>query len=154
MSIEYQQHGDGSTRLVDDQTANTVGYMDGTSRVLVKKIGTISRTTTTDTTLFNIPGNAVPTKLSLFGSAASNAGTTATINVGLNSTSNQFLSGFDVKTSTTGAGQVLPNGATNLQASVGSTVSPQVPVTGKYAETGTASTSGGPWYVEMEYYVP
>lgn len=154
MSIEPQVFADGSRRYVDDQTANTVGYMDGTSRMAVKKVGSITRTTTTDTTLFTIPGNAVPTKLNIFGSAASNAGTTATINVGLNSTSAYFLSGFDVKTTTSGAGQVLPNAATNLQASVGSTVSPQVPVTGKYAETGTASTSGGPWYVELEYYVP
>lgn len=151
MSIEIQQHDDGSMRLVDDQTANTVAYIDGTSRTLVKKIGQITRTTTSDTDLFTLPANAVPTSLRIFSGTASNAGTTATINVGLGSTSGYFLSGFDVKTSTSGAGQVVPNAAAELFTGIGADA---LSVTGKYAETGTASTTGGPWNVEIEYYLP
>lgn len=111
---------------------------------------TIARTDTTAKNLFKIPGNAVIHELRINGAAASNAGTSATISVGKTGTNNHYLNAYDVKTAGTGAGQNLPNGATNL----GNVGMAEIQVVGIYAESGTASSSGGPWTVTMLYSLP
>jgi len=109
---------------------------------------TIARTDTSAKNLFRLPAYARPIRLSIFGTAASDAGTTATISVGKTGANTHFLNGHDVKTSSSGAGQVHPNGATNLDAVVGTS---DIQVTGIYAETGSASTAGGPWTVVIDF---
>ena len=47
-------------------------------------------------------------------------------------------------------GHISEAGATNMFTTVGTTA---VQVVGIYAETGTASTTGGPWNVVIEYYL-
>lgn len=109
---------------------------------------TVARTDTSAKTLFTLPMDAQIVSFRVFGAAVSNAGTTATLSVGKSGgTGAEYLSAFDVKGST-GAGQQSPTAALLLAptAAAADTV-----VTGIYAETGTASTSGGAWTVIMEF---
>lgn len=109
----------------------------------------------TDTVAFNgavLPKDAVITGMYVVGQAASNAATTATISVGTSATSNELINAFDVKTAATGQGYV-PAGGAAVGSAMMEKLTADVPVYVKYAETGTASTAGGPWYVKIEYTV-
>lgn len=149
MAIHQKNFDDGSSRLVDGATANTVMYADGTSRVSATKINSVARTDTSAKNLFKIPANAIPIGVRVWGGTLSNAGTTATVSVGKTGTNTHFVNAFDVKGGTAAA-QNYPT-ASNLFASVGTA---EIQVVGIYAETGTASSAGGPWYVAMDYYLP
>lgn len=149
MGIEVQQFGDGSRRLIDDQTGNTIKYADGTSRVCVSKIGSVARTDTTDKNLFTLPATAQVTKIRIWYGTASNAGTSATLSVGKTGTDTFFINAQDVKG--VAAGTQVDATATNLYASVGTAA---IQVVGIYAETGTASNTGGPFNIQLEYFVP
>lgn len=105
-------------------------------------------------TQVTIPGGAIPIKLSIWGKLNSNT-TTGTISLGLdNITSNHFLSSYNVADVPTGQGQQLPRAALNFFAAL-----PLMPVgqahtiVGRYSESAT-STFGGPWFVDLEYYLP
>lgn len=109
----------------------------------------------TDTTAFQaawLPKDAVITGIYVVGAAASDAATTATIDVGTTTTANELLASYDVKTAATGEGYNVAGGA-----AVGSALmvkqTADKPIYAKYTETGTASTTGGPWYVKIEYTV-
>jgi hypothetical protein len=105
----------------------------------------IARTDTVAKVLFTLPRDAVILALHVFGAAVSNAGTTATISVGKQGgNGHEYLNAFDVKGST-GAGQQTPSAAAGL----GVAATSDTVVTGIYAETGTASTTGGPWTVTL-----
>lgn len=109
----------------------------------------------TDTTAFVatvLPKDAVITGMYVIGHAASNAASTATVSVGTTATANEYLDGFDVKTAATGEGY-NPAGAAAVGSAFMTKLTADVPVYAKYAETGTASTSGGPWFVKIEYSV-
>lgn len=113
--------------------------------------GSITRANTTATPIGDpIPAGSTLIALTVFGAAVSNAGTTATLSVGKSGgTGTEYLNAFDVKGST-GSGQQTPTAATNLG---GSGANP-VQVTCTYAETGTASGSGGPWQITLTYAPP
>lgn len=149
MGIERQQYDDGSLRYVGDTTSNNVLYMDETSRVRVAKIGSVARTDTAAKNLFTIPANAIVTEVRIWTATLSDAGTTATVSVGKTGSNTFFVNAFDVKGGTAKA-QNRPTCA-NLQASVGSAA---IQVVGIYAETGGASTTGGAFFVAVEYYLP
>jgi len=109
----------------------------------------------TDTTAFVgawLPKDAVITGLYVIGAAASDAASTATIGIGSTSSANEYLAAFDVKTAATGEGY-SPAGAAAVGSAMMSKLTADVAVYAKYAETGTASTTGGPWYVKIEYSV-
>ena len=109
----------------------------------------------TDTTAFQgavLPKDAVITGIYVIGAAASDAATTATVSVGSTATSNEYVNAYDVKTATTGAGY-NPAGSKAVGTAMMSKLTADTPVYAKYAETGTASTTGGPWYVKLEYVV-
>jgi hypothetical protein len=109
----------------------------------------------TDTTAFvaaHLPKDAVVTGLYVIGQVASDAGTTGTISVGTTATSNEIISAFDVKTAATGEGY-SPAGAAAVGSYMCEKLTADTPVYAKYAETGTASTTGGPWFVKIEYSV-
>jgi hypothetical protein len=142
------QADDGSFRIVDNESGNTVLEADENTKVAVRKVASITRTMTTDTNLFTLPANAVPIGVHLVSNTESNAGTTAVVDVGVTGTDTEYLSGIDVKGQ---SGQIACPGATNLGVSVGTS---SVQVVGKYAETGTASTAGGPFIVILDYYLP
>lgn len=112
--------------------------------------GTIARTDTAAKLLFTLPANAILLGFRYTSPAASDAGTTATISFGkLGGTGAEYLATQDVKTVGTGRGQQYPAGpaASLLGQSVG--VAAQG-VTGIYAESGGASTTGGPWVIEVD----
>jgi len=109
----------------------------------------------TDTTAFVgawLPKDAVITGMYVIGQAASDAATTATISVGSTATATEYLAAFDVKTAATGEGY-SPAGSAAVGSAFMEKLTADVPVYAKYAETGTASTVGGPWYVKIEYSV-
>jgi hypothetical protein len=89
----------------------------------------------------------------VIGHAASNAVTTATVSVGTTATANELLDAFDVKTAATGEGY-NPAGAAAVGTAFMSKRTADTPLYAKYAETGGASSSGGPWFVKIEYFVP
>lgn len=115
------------------------------------KVGSIPRANSgVAQTLFTIPQDAQILSLVIIGTAVSNAGTSATISVGKSGgTGAEYLSAFDVK-GATGAGQQTPTAAI-ASAMAPAAASADTTVTGTYTESGTASTSGGPWTVVMEY---
>lgn len=109
----------------------------------------------TDTTAFigaALPKDAVVTGLYVIGTVASDAATTATISVGTTATSNEIIDGFDVKTAATATGY-NPAGSKAVGTYMMRKLTADTPVYAKYAETGIASTTGGPWYVKIEYVV-
>lgn len=120
--------------------------------------GFLTRTNTTAKELFTLPKNARVLFFLIWGNAASDAATTATIKLGkVGGTGAEFLASYDVKTAASGNGLTLPN-AQLLEGY--NTASPNVDtakttvdvtVNGTYAETGTASTTGGPWTVEVYF---
>jgi hypothetical protein len=110
----------------------------------------VARTNTTASVLAVIPQDATILNVSLSGSTASDAATTATVSVGTTSTSNEWINAFDVK-GTTGSGQNFPPMVAGLGNLSGLPAGTDVQVYAKYAETGTASTTGGPWYINIYY---
>ncbi|MGN6812552.1 MAG: hypothetical protein ACTHMP_16940 [Thermomicrobiales bacterium] len=113
------------------------------------KVASVTRTMTTATTLFTLPADAQLIGLTINGAAVSNAGTTATLSIGkVGGNGHDYLNGFDVN-GATGSGQQVPSAATLPSAAL----TADTGITATYAETGTASTSGGPWQVVVEYVV-
>lgn len=120
--------------------------------------GFVTRTDTTAKQLFTLPKNARVLFFLLWGNAASNAGTTATLSLGKQGgTGLEYLNGFDVKTAATGNGMVLPNAQLLMGYNTAvpnvdvAKLTTDVTITGTYAETGAASSAGGPWTVEVYY---
>ena len=111
-------------------------------------MGTIARTDTTAKVLFTLPAGCIPVALNYTSPAVSNAGTTATISVGKQGgTGVEFLTTVDVK-GATGSGFQNPVGpAASLG---GAALAAATVVTGVYAETGGASSSGGPWVIVVD----
>lgn len=109
----------------------------------------------TDTTAFVaawLPKDAVLTGMYVVGQVASDAATSASISVGSTSTANEYLAAYDVKTAATGEGY-NPAGAAAVGSAFMEKLTADTPVYAKYTESGTASTTGGPWYVKIEYSV-
>lgn len=122
------------------------------TRESLEKVVKIVRTDTTAFVGAWLPKGAVITGMYVIGQAASDAATTANISVGSTVTATEYLSAFDVKTAATGEGYSAA-GAAAVGSAFMEKLTADVPVYAKYAETGTASTVGGPWYVKIEYAV-
>jgi hypothetical protein len=108
-----------------------------------------------------LPADATILGFRLYGTVASNATTTATIHLygqGVGPSGATFDFGtFDVK-GTYGAGTfLLPTtvnlvtGTFNAERPPATQTSGDIYIYATYAETGTASTAGGPWYIVVEY---
>jgi hypothetical protein len=107
-------------------------------------IGTIARTDTVAKTLGTLPNGSTILNVSYGVPVASDAGTTGTISVGYNGGSGtELINAASVKTT----GQLSV--ATTAQS--GTAVAAAKTVTGLYAETGTASTTGGPFPVIVTF---
>lgn len=102
----------------------------------------ILRTDTTAVLMFTIPAGSTIVSMGLTNPVVSNAATTATVTVGKSAATHEYLNAVDVKSST-GYTPSLP-----AVAAVGTS---DQPVYGIYAETGTASTAGGPYTVVCQY---
>lgn len=118
-------------------------------RLVTSYIGSIARTDTTAKTLFALPAGFLPTNILVAATAASDAGTTATISVGtVGGAQTDYLNALDVKTAGTGKGSQKPTGSGS--AWFGTPLAARQVVTGIYAESGGASTTGGPWVLIIE----
>lgn len=114
------------------------------------KVFQVARTDTVASVKAIVPADASILSVYLYGSVASNAATTATVTFNIIDNSGTISTGsYDVKTSGAVSGGVVnQTNLPNLEA---------VPLVGDkqiqavYAETGTASTLGGPWKVAVRY---
>ena len=118
-------------------------------RTIQTKIGSVARTDTAAKFLFTLPKYAQVVRVELLTAVASNAGTTATVSVGNTSAANQLVLSQDVKTA---AGYLRP-ATTAVAAGYFANATTDIPIYAIYAETGAASSSGGPWSVLVEYIV-
>lgn len=141
-----KQTDDGGIQLIEQATGESV--------LTLTKRATVARTDTTAKNLFTIPKGAIPTALRVYSTTASNAASTATLSIGKTGTAAHYLSAFDIKTTGTGSGLQDLDKAVPLNLFVVGSATASLQIIGTYAETGTASTTGGPWTVEMDYYVP
>ena len=120
------------------------------SKDLYTKVFAVSRTDTTSTLKCVLPAGASVLEISKNGSSNSDAATTATVSVVISDNTGAISTGTAVDVKTTGATTAhvqMPN-LPNIEP---------VPLTGDlritatYAETGAASTTGGPWYFKVVY---
>lgn len=129
----------------------TVSYSTPPAIEVLSKIVKVARTDTTAFDAFVLPKNAVIAGAYVMGTTASDAATTATVSVGSNpGTTNECVAAFSVKTNGVGYHAVGATGGTSM----GSQLSSDTLMKAKYVESGTASTTGGPWLVKVEYYFP
>lgn len=107
-------------------------------------LGTIARTDTAPKNLAKLPKGARVLAMYISGSVASDAGTTAVVDVGKTGTNNFYADDHNVRLTGNGDQCKPVSGIRN-----GAAVADQgeVQTVGLYAETGTASTTGGPWTV-------
>ena len=118
---------------------------------LLNKTVQVARTDTTAFDGFVLPKNAVVAGAYVMGATASDAATTAVVQVGTNpGTTNEIVNSFSVKTNGVGYFAVGAQGG----SAVGTQLTADTLYKVRYAETGTASTTGGPWLVKVEYYYP
>lgn len=106
----------------------------------------ITRTDTASVQKASLPANASILNVSVRRTVTSD-GQTASISVGAGSTTNNLISGLDVKT----AGLTFGTLDTQIAQPEGNQPGTDIPITAVYTETGTASTTGGPWVVMIQY---
>lgn len=162
MGVEIRQETNEpspAASLVEDTKQARIAHLQANSRIKTTLIGKITQTSPGvisglggDTTM-SLPGGAIPTDLRFFGQVGASTAL-ATISVGIDTTSTYFLNAVTVSGAANGTGQFTPNGATNLYTQLALLSSGLAhAVTGFYTEAGT-SGSGGPFYVEIDYYKP
>ena len=114
------------------------------------KVFQLSRTDTTATVKAVLPADATILGFLIFG-AASNAGTTATISIGSTVAATEFVNGQDIKTA---GGLVIPTSTVNPANVAQVETLPHgsdIQIWAKYAETGAASSAGGPYKIAIWY---
>lgn len=132
----------------------TVGSVTPPAIASVTKIVEVTRSDTTAFDAFVLPKGARLAGAYVIGSTASDAGTSAAITLGSNpGTTNEVFNGYDVKTAASGAGYNTIPGS-KIGSGWTAVASSDILIKAKYTEAGTASTTGGPWLVKVEYYFP
>jgi len=106
----------------------------------------IKRTDTASSTKAWLPANSTILNVSVRRSVTSD-GQTASVSVGVGATTNNLISGLDVKT----AGLSFGTLDTQIAQPEGDQPGADIKITAVYTETGTASTTGGPWVVMVQY---
>lgn len=129
--------------------ANGPTVLTPTGKYVETKLIQVLRTDTTQTVRAVLPADSTIISMSLFVTAVSNAGTTATVSVGNGTTGNFYINAADVKSA---AGRVgLTTNLTNMFNLENLPLGADLPISVTYAETGGASSSGGPFYILIEY---
>lgn len=118
-------------------------------RMVQVKVSTVARTDTAAKLLFVLPKYAQVIDVELLTAVASNAGTTAVVSVGNTTAANQLVLNQDVKTA---AGYIDPT-TTAVAAGYFANATADIPIYAIYAETGGASSTGGPWTVIVSYMI-
>jgi hypothetical protein len=96
-----------------------------------------------------LPGQSTVTGVYIYGSVASDAATTASVTITISNNSGTISTGsYDVKASGAITAIVQMSNLPNIETSP---TNGDLKVVATYAETGTASTTGGPWKVRLEY---
>ena len=137
-------------RATDYTPLNGVTSTVPAAKIVMCKMFQIARTDTTASVKAILPPDATVIDFVVSG-AASNAATTATVSVGTTSTATEWINALDVKTT---GGKMTITSALASSAIPNTEVVPQagdILVYAKYAETGTASSSGGPYTVRLLY---
>lgn len=151
MAMNLRQNADGSAAVVGDNATDSgkqvANFYPG-NKVLSAVVGTVARTDTTAKNLGVMPAGAIPVSTRWSGPVNSDAGTTATLSAG-HTAGTEFIDAVSVKSGS--ASQNLPASGANFGSAISTTA--DTTITGVYAETGTASTTGGPWTVIVEYYM-
>ncbi len=111
----------------------------------------VKRTDTTAFDAFVLPKYAVIAGAYVLGATASDAADAAIIDVGTNpGTADEIVDSFSVKTS----GQGYFNVGSASGSGMGTQLTADTLYKAMYTESGTASATGGPWLVKVEYYYP
>lgn len=116
---------------------------------VLNKVAQVARTDTARFDAFVLPKNAVVIGSYVVGGPISDAATTATLTVGTGGSGTELINAFNVKT-TAGYNPVGSAAGSHM----GKQLTEDTLYKAVYAETGTASTTGGPWLVKVEYYIP
>lgn len=111
------------------------------------KTGTFARTDTTKKVICTLPAQSQILSIVVYGTA-SDAGTSAVMDIGNGTTDNAIVSGYSVKTN---AGRSEVTGTAAQAAYFANKIADRITVTAKYTESGTTSTTGGPWTVVVGY---
>lgn len=120
------------------------------ARSLKCKSFTITRSDTTAAIKCVLRKGATPMKIHISAGTTSDAATTATISVGTTTTSTEYVNALSVRSGGLTTGQQTSPTITSAGI-LGTDLTADTAIYGKYAETGTASTTGGPWVVTIEY---
>ncbi len=116
---------------------------------LVVKVFQVTRTDTAATVKCVLPGDATVLAMRIYSDTASDAATTATVSVGIPGTNTYYLDTVDVKTAAGFAS--IGSKAAHMMVVENVPITKDIQINAIYAETGTASTTGGPFYVTVEY---
>lgn len=118
---------------------------------IISKTFQVTRTDTTAFEAFVMPKGAVLAGAYVIGKTNSDAATTAGLSVGSNpGTTNEIIAAHNLKTRGNGYYTVDNAGGSKM----GEQFTADTLIKAIYAETGPASTTGGPWLVKVEYYFP
>jgi len=113
------------------------------------KAAAVARTMTTATELMTLPAGAVIVGMTLIGTA-SNAGTTATLSIGVvGGSGTAYVNARDVKTAGTGTG-CMP---LTVAVDTSTALTADTKINATYAESGTASSAGA-WTLLVHYVFP
>ena len=113
------------------------------------KVFQVSRTDTVSSVKAVLPADSSVFNVWLFRNGVSNAATTATVTITVaNNGGTISTSSYDVKTSGDTTAVIQMTNLPNIQPTP---LNGDLTVTAVYAETGTASTLGGPWKIGIEY---
>ena len=128
-----------------DLLADLVRGISGRRAALVAS-ATINRTDTTPKALFTILAGHEAHALIVNGEFGSDAGTSAILDIGLlGGSATTIVNGLSVL-GAAGVGQKAPDARHLGQVNANDQT-----MTGRYTETGAASTTGGPWTVSLIY---
>lgn len=114
----------------------------------LSKVFKVSRTDTASVLEVVLPGDASIEGIVFNGTTTSNAQTTASISITVANDSGTIGTGSVNVKSVTTTGFVTLSGIPNIQPVP---LTGDIKVTAVYAETGTASATGGPWYFTVNY---
>ena len=117
---------------------------------LYTKVFQVSRTDTVSSTKVVLPAGASVLSITKNGSSNSDAATTATVAVVISDNTGAISTGTAVDVKTTGATTALVQ-MPNLPNIEPVPLTGDLRITATYAETGAASTTGGPWLFSVVY---
>lgn len=138
-----------ASKLAAELFTDTNDTTSSNSRAVLSKSFVIARTNTVSTEYAKLPKSAYITgvRVNNTTAVASDAATTAVVNVyaGAGAT---LVQASDVKT----AAHPVSRGCIALETAAAAAGN-DIVIKAAYAETGAASTTGGPWLVSVEYVV-